>query len=206
MNWQCAATPVVVALMMSVAGGPPAAGTGRVDHKALGGGWIVVFGKGVSVRVTDPLDRITEWNGNSMSCGIPRCAAVGEEPVAEEEDSQEDKGPETLFTLSRLTPGEYRIDIKARQDVDVHLLVHRHSNLFLGRDSIKNPTASADSRARLRKGQRAAWRLNWGCTEASDTCWAVLRPGQGSADKGRRPLVVGTSRAASLAGGLARLR
>jgi hypothetical protein len=181
-----AAAWALAALVMSAASGTHASGPARVDRQALGGGWIAVFGEGVSVRVTDPRHRFAEWDGVRMSNGLPRCSASGEERVADEEDSWEDRGPETTFMFYRLTPGDYRIEIRARRDVEAHLSVSRHSYLHIGRDSIRNPRASADTLVTLRKGQRTTWMIDWGCTEASDTCWASLRQ-----VKGARSEVVG---------------
>jgi hypothetical protein len=148
----------------------------RVDSTARGIGSITVWGKGVDVRVTDPSGRSSWWNGDSLADGIPECEVVGEEPLAEE-GSRGDSNPRTKFTLYQLIPGEYEVRVKVRQALGVYVWVDRFSD--------KSARASADGRATLRRGQVAVWRVSWGCTAGSDTCWATLRQVQGPRTKHR---------------------
>ena len=145
-----------------------------VDLTARGSGRIVVFGKGVDVRVTDPLGRFTWWNGDTIANGIPGCEAIGEEPLAEE-GSKGDENPKTEFQLNPLVPGEYEIRIRGREDVDVYLGVYRYSE--------KGARAFADGSATLRRGRSAVWEVAWGCKAESDTCWVTVTQVRGPRTK-----------------------
>jgi hypothetical protein len=151
-------------------------GAVRMDSRAPGTGSIVVWGPGVDVRVTDPLGRSLSWNGDSIANGIPECDAVEECLAAE--GSHERSTPQARLTLSKVVPGEYEVRMTARQDAGAYLWVNRLSTA--------DTRASAGGRTTLRQGGVAVWRVSWGCTERSDSCWATLRRVPGSKRKAPR--------------------